>query len=292
MLNMLCCRFTASVIVVPTLLLKNTVKGFLCAELQIVVCFPRCSIHCMNVVRFPVLMFHQNKHINNTWRNRKAFLKWYSEALLLACKDFVHVSVFHEHVYGEHCMKTAHTHHPQQVQNQQLGDNAMHLEFCHWLHTNHQLLPLILFTDEATFNHNEINNIRNSRRWSHDNPHDTVVTNVVLHFSTNVWCSMIDDPLIGLTLDDCITRQNYLQNGLPELLEDVTLATRMAAYFQHDRTLLIIPELWWNISMTLSLIRLVMAIPLTGHQDWMKSEVYRKKWIHKTNCSIMEFSYT
>jgi hypothetical protein len=29
--------------------------------------------------------------------------------------------------------------------------------------------------------------------------------------------------------------------------------------------------------MTLSLIRMVMAEPLTGHQDWMKSEVYRRK---------------
>jgi len=108
MLNMvLCCLFTASLIVVAMLPLKNTLNGFLCTELQIVECFPRCSIHCTNVVRFPVLMFHLNKHVNNTWRNGKAFLKWYSEALLLACKDSVHISVFHEQGYGERCMKTA-----------------------------------------------------------------------------------------------------------------------------------------------------------------------------------------
>jgi hypothetical protein len=41
--------------------------------------------------------------------------------------------------------------------------------------------------------------------------------------------------------------------------------------------LLIPPKLRCNISMTLSLIRLVMAVQLTGHQDWMKSEVYRRK---------------
>jgi len=34
----------------------------------------------------------------------------------------------------------------------------MRLEFCHWLHNNRQLLPLILFTDEATFTRNGINN--------------------------------------------------------------------------------------------------------------------------------------
>jgi len=46
----------------------------------------------------------------------------------------------------------------------------MRLEFCYWLHTNRQLLPLILFTDEATFTRNGINNTRNSHRWSHENP--------------------------------------------------------------------------------------------------------------------------
>ena len=46
----------------------------------------------------------------NTRRNRKTFLIWYSVVLLLAREGFQHVSVFHEHVYGEHCMKTACTH--------------------------------------------------------------------------------------------------------------------------------------------------------------------------------------
>jgi len=45
--------FMASAMVVPLLLLKNTVDGFLCAEFRIVECFTRCSIHCVNAVRFP-----------------------------------------------------------------------------------------------------------------------------------------------------------------------------------------------------------------------------------------------
>ena len=89
---------------------EYTVDGLLCAEFRIVKCFTRCSIRCVNAVRFPVLMFHLNGHVNKTWRNRKTFLIWYSVALLLAREDFQHVSVFHEHVYGEHCMKTACTH--------------------------------------------------------------------------------------------------------------------------------------------------------------------------------------
>jgi hypothetical protein len=44
--------------------------------------------------------------------------------------------------------------------------------------------------------------------------------------------------LIGhVILEDRLTGQNYLeflQNELPEQLEDVSLATRIAVYFQHD----------------------------------------------------------
>jgi hypothetical protein len=60
--------------------------------------FSKSSIHCVNVVLFPLLMFHLNEPVNNMWRNGKAR------------EDFLHISVFHEHVYVEHCMMTACTH--------------------------------------------------------------------------------------------------------------------------------------------------------------------------------------
>ena len=99
------CMFMASKMVVPLLLLKNTIDGFLYAEFRIIESFTRYSIHC-----FPVLMFHLNGHVNKICRNRITVLIWHSVALLLAREDFQRVSVFHEHVYGEHCMKTACTH--------------------------------------------------------------------------------------------------------------------------------------------------------------------------------------
>ena len=84
----------------------------------------------------------------------------------------------------------------------------------------------------------ESRNTRNSHRWSHDNPHGTVETNLQPRFSINVCCGVIDDMLIGpVILDDRMTGQNYLdfpQNKLPKQLEDVPLATRIAMYFQHD----------------------------------------------------------
>jgi hypothetical protein len=36
-------------------------------------CFPRCLIHCGNIVIFPVLMFHLNEHSDNIWRSRTTF---------------------------------------------------------------------------------------------------------------------------------------------------------------------------------------------------------------------------
>jgi len=128
--------------------------------------------------------------------------------------------------------------HPQPVQNLDPGDSVMRVEFCHWLHTNRQLLPLIIFIEEATFTSNGIKNTRNSHRWSHENPHGTVEKKFQRRFSINMWCGMIDDMLIGpVILDDRMTGQNYLdllQNELPKQLEDVPLATRIAMYCQHD----------------------------------------------------------
>jgi len=58
-------------------------------------------------------------------------------------------------------------------------------------------LPYILFTDEATFTRNGINNTRNSHNLAQDNPHATVETNFQTRFSVNVWCGIINDMLIG-----------------------------------------------------------------------------------------------
>jgi hypothetical protein len=65
-----------------------------------------------------------------------------------------------------------------------------------------------------------------------------VETHFQRSFSINVWYGIINDTLIGpVILDDHMTGHNYrdyLQNGLPEQLEDVPVATWIAMYFQHD----------------------------------------------------------
>jgi hypothetical protein len=93
----------------------------------------------------------------------------------------------------------------------------MRLEFCRWLHTYRQLLPLIPFTDEATFTRNGINNTRNSHRWSHENPHGTVETNLQRRFSINVWCGMIDDMMIcPVILDLVYAPRHWTQHAHPQ----------------------------------------------------------------------------
>jgi hypothetical protein len=150
-------------------------------------------------------------------------LIWYSLALLLAREEFVHVSVSHEQVYGDHWVKTACTHFIHSVcKIYTQGTVQCVLKFYYWLHTNSQLLPLMLSTDEATFARTGNNDTSDSFRWPHDNQHGTVETNFQRLFCISAWCVMFSDMSIGpVILDDHITGQNYinfLQNGLPEQL--------------------------------------------------------------------------
>ena len=54
-----------------------------------------------------------------------------------------------------------------------------------------------------------------------------------------MWCAVLDDQLIGpFILEGRLTGEVYLtflQEELPQLLEDVPLDKRIHMYFQHDR---------------------------------------------------------
>ena len=55
----------------------------------------------------------------------------------------------------------------------------------------------ILFTEEAHFTPDGVNNPISSHLWNLDNRHGTVESNYQHHFSVNVWCGVIGDQLIG-----------------------------------------------------------------------------------------------
>ena len=79
----------------------------------------------------------------------------------------------------------------QRVQHLGPGDFAERLEICKWLNGSRQLLRYILFTDEAQFNCDGVNNTHNSHVWADENPHTTVESNFQLRFSVGVQFWMI-----------------------------------------------------------------------------------------------------
>jgi hypothetical protein len=88
----------------------------------------------------------------------------------------------------------------------------------------------ILFTDEAHFTHDGVNNTRISHLWDRDNPYGTVKSNYQHLFAINMWCGVIGDQIIGpyifpqhLTGD---IHTNFLQDELLALSKNVPLQTR------------------------------------------------------------------
>jgi len=128
--------------------------------------------------------------------------------------------------------------HVQRVQHLGPDDFAERLEFCKWLNGSHELHHYILFTDEAQFNRDGVNNTHTSHVWADENPHTPVESNFQLRFSVNVWCAVLDNQLIGpFILEGRLTGEAYLrflQEELPQLLEDVPLNKQGRMYFQHD----------------------------------------------------------
>ena len=128
--------------------------------------------------------------------------------------------------------------HDQRVQHLEPGDHAQRLDLCHWITAHPELLSVVLFTDEASFTRDGINISRNVRTWSHENPHETRVTNFQRRFSVNVWCGVLGNRLIGpFVFDNNLTGNthvDFLRNELPGLLEDIPLMIRGQMYFQYD----------------------------------------------------------
>jgi hypothetical protein len=64
--------------------------------------------------------------------------------------------------------------HVQHVQHLEPEDPVQLREFCHWLNANNWLYQLMLFTNEAAFTHDSINNSFNTHRRSQENPNAIV----------------------------------------------------------------------------------------------------------------------
>lgn len=128
--------------------------------------------------------------------------------------------------------------HVQPVQHLQEGDYGLRVQFCEWIQQNRGLHKYILFSDEAQFTRDGINNCHNEHRWSDENLHATFERNFQHRFSINVWCGMLNDQLFGpFVLNERLTGDGYLrflEDHLTHMLDDVPLIVRHRMFFQHD----------------------------------------------------------
>jgi len=133
--------------------------------------------------------------------------------------------------------------HTQAVQELLLPDYGSRLNFARiiqerrtvdegFLNTN------ILFTDESCFTRRGMTNLHNEHIYAEENPNAIRVRHYQREFKINVWMGIIDNFLIGpFRLPDRLDGNSYLQflqENLPELLENVPLNLRQEMIFMHD----------------------------------------------------------
>lgn len=130
----------------------------------------------------------------------------------------------------------------QKVQDLLPGDPMRRVEFCQWFLAQVERNPafpgLICASDEKGFSREGTFNPRNNHEWREDNPHATHISGYQHKFFVNVWAGILGDCLLGpYLLPDRLNGQNYLvflQDMLPELLEDVPLHLFRDHWFQQD----------------------------------------------------------
>ena len=127
------------------------------------------------------------------------------------------------------------------------ADFAPRLQFSQWIlrkQEEHKLFAdRILFTDEAFFCRDGVFNIHNSHNWVVNNPHVIYPHSHQHRFSVNVWAGIVGDNLIGPYLmpspfTGAVYRE-FLQEVLPQLLENVPLNIRRRMWFQTAHQLII-----------------------------------------------------
>lgn len=132
--------------------------------------------------------------------------------------------------------------HLQKVQAMGPEDYPHRLRFSRWWLQQNLRQPdfgrYVLFTDEACFTRDGFFNSRNSHIWDDENPHAIALRRDQHQFSVNVWAGIVGENIIGPyllppRLNGHIYVQ-FLEQILPEFLEDVPLNIRRGMWFQHD----------------------------------------------------------
>lgn len=127
-----------------------------------------------------------------------------------------------------------------------------------------QFPATVLFSDEACFTRGGIFNSKNSHVWAENNPYIIFESCHQEKLGINIWMGIIGDHLIGpYMLPPRLNGPIYvrfLEEVLPDLLEEVPLALRQVMWFQQDGA----PAHY--------------SIAVRNHIQ----QVFRKRWIGRT----------
>lgn len=134
--------------------------------------------------------------------------------------------------------------HPYRIQRMQElldDDYEKRLTFCEWaqerIQQNRDFFNFVLFADEATFHKNGFVNRHNFHYYATDQPH-CIRTISQTRWSLNVWGGIIGNHVIGpYFFDGTVNGQvylNFLQNELPQLLQQLPAHDRRRMWYLHD----------------------------------------------------------
>ncbi|GBM06325.1 hypothetical protein AVEN_121371-1 [Araneus ventricosus] len=121
-------------------------------------------------------------------------------------------------------------------------DFSCRVEFVSWFLQHNAVNPdfgaTVLFTDECTFTREGAFNTHNHHVWTDVNPLATYSHAHQRRFSINVWAGIIGDHLLGpYLLPERLNGGKYLtflQQVLPNMLNDVPTHIRRVMWFQQD----------------------------------------------------------
>lgn len=135
-----------------------------------------------------------------------------------------------------------HPYHYTPVQELLPADLQLRVDFCRNLMLRDlqdaDFLQSIIWTDEAQFTRDGVTNFHNLHEWNTENPHNKKPTAFQIRFSVNVWAGIRGNVLIGpKILPPRLNSENYLaflNEIVPEMLEDTPIAQRQRLVYQQD----------------------------------------------------------
>ena len=110
----------------------------------------------------PSLALHSEREIVHTINARENILDMVKRSPRLSTRRMAsRVGLSRMNVWRTLHEENLYPYHDQRVQHLEPGDHGKRMDLCHWVNAHPELLNAILFTDEASFTRDGINNLRN-----------------------------------------------------------------------------------------------------------------------------------